>query len=67
MTVGVKIDGDEGRSYEGTTIFGEEVVHVEAQSKAKRTPGLLGVNGKASILNGKRYRSFHSNIIPSQS
>ena len=63
--MGVKIDGDGGRSYEGTTIFGEGVARVGAQSKSS-TPGLLGVNGKASMLNGKRDKSFHSNIVPSQ-
>lgn len=66
MTIGMKIDGDGGRSYEGTTIFGEKVARVEAQSKSRSTPGLLGVNGKASMLNGKRDKSLHSNIVLSQ-
>lgn len=54
MVVGVKTDGDEGRSYDGTTIVGEEVAYVGAQSKSRSTRGLLGVNGKASMLNSVR-------------
>lgn len=63
--MGVKIDGNGGRSYEGITSFGEGVARVGAQSRPS-TPGLLGVNGKASMLNGKRDKSFHSNIVLSQ-
>lgn len=66
MTIGAKIDGDGGRSYEGTTIFGDKVARVGAQSKSRRTPGTLGVNGKASMLNGKCDRFFQSDIVPSQ-
>ncbi len=63
MTPDVKTDGDGGRSYEGTTIFGGKVAYVGAQSKSRSTPGLLGVSGKASILNGKNDRSFHRDIV----
>jgi hypothetical protein len=50
MVVGMRSDGDEGRSYDGTTILGEEV----AQSRSRGGSGLLGVNGKTSILNRER-------------
>ncbi len=64
MAIDVKIDGDGGRSYEGTTIFGGKVAHVGAQSKSRSTP--VGVNGKASMLNGKCDRCLYSDIIPSR-
>jgi hypothetical protein len=67
MVVGMKTEGDEGRSYDGTPIFGESVARREAQSKRRCTRGLVGVKGKASILNSEAEKvDLHSNIFPSQ-
>jgi hypothetical protein len=67
MVVGMKMEGDEGRSYDGTPIFGERVARLEAQSKPRCTCGLVGVKGKASILNSEAGKvDLHSNIFPSQ-
>ncbi len=67
MAVVVKTDGDEGRSYDGTTIFEERVARVGAQSNSRSTCGLVGVKGKASILNSERDKIYlQSNTPPSQ-
>jgi hypothetical protein len=62
MVVDVKTDGDEGRSYEVTPIFGERVACLGAQSSWKWSWGLVGVRGRTSILNSERRINLQSNI-----
>jgi hypothetical protein len=42
---GTKTDGEAGRSYECTTILGEMVARLKAQSDSRNTCGLVGVKG----------------------
>jgi hypothetical protein len=61
----VKSDGDEGRSYDGTTILEENAARVGAQSKLGGTCGLVGVKGTTSIVNNERDKAnSHSNMAP---